>query len=128
VFWRYPFSEPRRDSEIGLGYPDLVSTRAKWREHVRAWRASGQSAAEYCRRAGLNPHTLSWWAWKLGRDDKSAPPDRAVKPPTFVELAAIELPSSSRFELEVASVVVRVPFDFQDDALRRLLDTLEARQ
>jgi len=105
-----------------------VSTREKWREHVRAWRASGQSAAEYCGRAGLNPHTLSWWAWKLRSDDKPTRPVRAPEAATFVELTALELPSRGRFEIEVGSVVVRVPVDFEDNALRRILDTLEARR
>lgn len=104
-----------------------VSARAKWREHVRAWRSSGESAVDYCARAGLNPRTLSWWAWKLKSDRQSASP--AAKPSataTFVELASVELPSG--FELEVGAVLVRVPSDFESGALSRLLDTLEARR
>jgi hypothetical protein len=53
----------------------------------------------------------------------------AAKPSTattFVELAPVELPS--HFELELGSVLVRVPSDFESDALGRLLDTLEARR
>lgn len=106
-----------------------MSTREKWRDHVRAWRTSGQSAADYCERAGLNPSTLSWWAWKLGSEAKSKPArSPAPTSASFVELAPVELPSDGRFELELASMVVRVPFDFEPDALRRLLDIVEARQ
>jgi hypothetical protein len=105
-----------------------VSNRTRWREHVRAWRASGESAANYCDHAGLNPRTLSWWAWKLGAEAKSAPPAPARQTATFVELAPIELSRSHGFEIEVGSVVVRVPADFETDALRRLLDALETRR
>jgi hypothetical protein len=105
-----------------------MSNRTRWRERVRAWRASGESAADYCDRAGLNPRTLNWWASKLEAEAKSPVPAPARAAATFVELAPIELPRSRGFELEVASVVVRVPTDFEGDALRRLLDALEARQ
>ncbi len=103
-----------------------MSTRARWREHVRAWRSSGDTAADYSGRAGLNPRTLSWWAWKLGPEAK---PAVTTEPKTsFVEFAPLELASSGSFELELGSVVVRVPFEFEADALERLLDTLEARR
>ena len=31
------------------------------RHHVRAWRASGLSRADYCRRHALNPHAFNRW-------------------------------------------------------------------
>jgi hypothetical protein len=105
-----------------------VSAREKWREHVRAWRASGKSAADYCDRAAINPHTLSWWAWKLGSEMKPARPAPARNATTFVELAPLEFPACDKFEIEVGSVLVHVPSNFDGDALRRLLDTLEARR
>ena len=105
-----------------------MSARAKWREHVRAWRASGETAVDYCDRAGLNPRTLRWWAWKLGSEVKSTTPAPTGEAATFVELAPVELATGSGFELEVGSVLVRVPSDFEGPALGRLLDTLEARR
>jgi hypothetical protein len=107
-----------------------VSAREKWCEHVRAWRASGDTAAVYCERAGVNPRTLVWWASKL-RNEK-APPDqgspRAPARENFVEVTSLEAAHVASFELEVASILVRVPFDVDAPALRRLLDMLEARR
>ena len=105
-----------------------MSARAKWREHVRAWRASGETAAVFCDRAGLNPRTLSWWAWKLGNETTPAVAEsRLPTRATFIELAPLEL-AVGNFELEVGSVIVRVPIDFDAAALGRLLDVLEARR
>ncbi|NJN64459.1 MAG: hypothetical protein HC882_05985 [Acidobacteria bacterium] len=104
-----------------------MSTRAKWRDHVHAWRASGQTAASYGRRNHLNPRTLSWWAWKLAADGESEQGEDHRTRPSFVELAPLEL-ASGHFELEVTSLVIRVPFDFDALALGRLLDLLEARR
>ena len=97
-----------------------------WRNHVRAWRASGETAASYCESAGLNPRTLSWWAWKLGKDaESSTTPARTA---TFIELEPVELSKSAGFELELDALTIRVPLDFEPDALCRLLDVLEARR
>ena len=106
-----------------------MSAQAKWSEHVRAWRASGETAAVYCERAGLNRGTLAWWASKL-RNEK--PPSNVGAPrsparTSFVEVTPLAVHAGS-FELELASVIVRVPVDFDAPALRRLLDTLEARR
>ena len=35
---------------------------AYWRVHVEAWRASGQSRADYCTAHGLSRKTFGWWA------------------------------------------------------------------
>lgn len=42
----------------------------RWRAHVKAWRASGGSQAEYCRRQGLTPAYFSWWKHELARRDE----------------------------------------------------------
>ncbi len=40
-----------------------------WRGHVGAWRGSGLSQAEYCRRQNLAAADLSWWKHELLRRD-----------------------------------------------------------
>ncbi len=37
------------------------ASRPSWREHVRAWRASGLARAAYCERHGLNPRAFQQW-------------------------------------------------------------------
>lgn len=105
-----------------------MSARAKWSEHIRAWRASGETAAVYCERAGLNRRTLAWWASKLQREQpRSKGASLTPVRTSFVEVTPAAVHAGS-FELEVASVIVRVPVDFDAPALDRLLDALEARR
>ena len=42
-----------------------VEREAYWREHVGAWRASGESQKTYCDRQGLKNHSLSYWHLRL---------------------------------------------------------------
>ena len=113
---------------------------------VRAWKASGLSRREYAVKAGVNPQTLGWYAWRLEADGertdeprpsrrRSRAPKAAPKVPT-VELApglpVVELtsmvPTHHGMELEVAGITVRLPADFDAATLTRLLDVLEARR
>ena len=105
-----------------------MSTRAKWRAHIQAWRASGETAATYCGRANLNASMLQWWAWKLGSDTFTPDDEVESRLPTFVELAPMQLPADQAFELEIDSILVRVPVNYDAANLSRLLDTLEARR
>lgn len=38
-----------------------------WRKHLRAWRGSGLSQTEYCRRHGVTAADFSWWKCELAR-------------------------------------------------------------
>lgn len=39
----------------------LENRRRCWREHVRKWKESGLTQAEYCRRNGINRRGLFYW-------------------------------------------------------------------
>jgi len=43
-----------------------------WLARVLAWRASGQSAVEFCEEAGLSVSALRAWSSRLGREGKVA--------------------------------------------------------
>ena len=45
----------------------------QWWRHVKAWRESGMSQADYCRQQGLNPKTFSKWVRCEYPVDKTAP-------------------------------------------------------
>lgn len=53
-------------------------TTETWIERVSAWRASGERAEAFSRRAGYAASTLRWWASKLKRDLAAAPAVVAV--------------------------------------------------
>lgn len=122
--------------------------REVWTKRVERWRESGLTAKEYAAEVGINANTLSHWGWRLrgeeGRPKKRrrgpgnvaarvgwvevVTPDGAIRSPaTDVEVAPAARPGGW-FELVVGrGRVIRVPTDFDRDALDRLLAVVEAR-
>jgi hypothetical protein len=94
--------------------------REVWRERVAHWRASGLTAREFAARHGFSANTLSWWRWQLGR---AVPVREEEKAAAIVEVVAT--PVDGRLELVVGDRRIRVPVNFDEDTLRRLLSVLE---
>lgn len=63
------------------------TTRAVWKKRVERWERSGQSAARFAARLGVNQYTLKWWRWALAaaRSQGAATPV-AIDATQFVEL------------------------------------------
>jgi len=102
-------------------------SRAEWRARVERWKSSGLSAAAFAAKTGCSAKSLSWWSWKLGREDQAPPvaESRALVP--FVEVSAVTA-EQCRLEVEVAGATIRVPPEFDAVTLSRLIATLEARR
>ena len=102
------------------------STRAEREKHVRAWRASRQSARAYAARVRINPNTLLGWSWQLKRQaDAESLTARRID---FAELPGLTASRSClAIELELGGVTLRVPDGFDPATLRGILDVLEAR-
>jgi hypothetical protein len=106
-----------------------ANTRAevRWRALIREQESSGESVWAFAQRRGLSAATLYWWRSRLRR--------RSARPGVRLQLAPVTIvPSESRprpstassFDLELASGRrLRVPADFDANALRRLVATLE---
>jgi transposase-like protein len=114
---------------------------------VERWKESGLTAKEFSAEMGVNPSTLTFWSWKLrnerGRKEaqgaKASNLRRGVRRAAagvgrsegrFVEVTA-EVVGSSSPVLEVvlgSGVHVRVPEDFQEATLTRVLRAVEAAQ
>jgi len=105
------------------------TSREKRLDQVRRWQASGLSAAEYGRRHGIPAGTLAWWRWKLRAEGVSLR-TRAQRRLPFVEItpAPPESPRPSRepLELELADVRLRIPADFDEPTLARVLGVLRS--
>ncbi len=100
---------------------------------MTAWRASGERAETFSRRAGYASSTLRWWASKLKRDLASAPTPVAApevrlarvirsEPATASSVAA----SSRAITLEVTHLGIRIAVQAGADraALAMVLDVL----
>lgn len=107
--------------------------RRIWSQRVAEWERSGLTAAAFAARSGdFRPQTLKFWKWKFGSEARKRPataPPRPRREVKFVEITAAGSTSPSRaaapFDLEVGRFHVRLAPDFDADALRTLIATLE---
>jgi len=109
----------------------MRTRRAEWAERVERWRRSGLTANRFAASIGVNPGTLSHWAWRLGREQQSRGGLGALLAaarPEFVEVVSASI-SDSRFELQLGNGRrLQIPASFEAAALERLLGVLEANR
>ena len=91
-------------------------SRWVWRERVKRWKASGESAREFSAREGVNDRTLRHWSWLLGHERASGAAEFVEVSPASVETFDVELRGGRR---------VRVPASFDAETLQRLIAVLE---
>jgi hypothetical protein len=71
--------------------------------------------------------SLKWWKWRLGAEARKRSKKAAMSPLTFVEMTTAM--QREPFEIVLAGGArVRVPLDFDETMLTRLLDVLERRR
>ena len=51
----------------------------EWAALVRAWKRSGETAAQFAESRALSPRTLAWWKWRLKQGDATAAVPSAVQ-------------------------------------------------
>jgi len=116
--------------------------REIWAKRVARWRESGLTAKEFAAEIGVKPQRLSYGSWQLGAGgDQSERRPAATRQgrAEWVEVvrgAGNHSPGASAnhggaggsFELILAGGrTLRVPADFDTEALGRLLAVLDAR-
>ena len=82
---------------------------------------------EFARRQKLSEVSLKWWKWRLGTATQRRAKQGALSPLTFVDMT----PAMQREPLEIVldrEARVRVPLDFDEATLARLLGVLERRR
>ena len=103
---------------------------ATWRERVRAWKASGRTAAEFADGQGLNANTLKWWAYHLARNAKKA---KASSEPAVQMVPVVRVQRKDRaprstgpsgIVLEIGDVRLRVDSGFDCALLREVIAAL----
>ncbi len=105
--------------QISVPESETRQKRKFWLTHIKAWKDSNLSQAEYCRRQGLKTHRLCYWVNK-----KSAKPDH---PLALVEIplpkmpvrsdAALKLTIDNHYQLEISD-------HFSPATLEQILHTL----
>jgi hypothetical protein len=112
--------------------------REEWAKRVERWRDSGLTTAEFAAELGINPKTLTYWAWTLKREasgkkrvwsTKKRPVAAGRATTAQMDPGFVELPrhgSTARFELEVRGRRLHIPSAFDAQQLRALLEVLES--
>ena len=99
-----------------------------WREQVAAWRESGLSRTDYCRREGVSASSLGHWVRRLAREQDSrdaAPIIVAVAPQQLASSLPDARPGRVSLRLHVGErFQVDIVEDFASPALRKLLEVL----
>lgn len=95
-----------------------------WREQVEAWRSSGLSQSEYCRRGGVNWYGFRYWKAKVDFERKGGTGSPKLVPlsqPTIVG-------RSGEVRIRVgAHYVVEVSAGFDGETLGQVIELLERR-
>jgi hypothetical protein len=68
---------------------------ALWRRRVKSWKQSGETAAQYSVRQGIDSRQLYWWSWWLRKKDasgESAAVREEAQPVGFLPVGLPRLP------------------------------------
>jgi hypothetical protein len=108
------------------------ATREEWAQRVARWEESGLTARAFAEEGGLSAQTLSYWKWKLKRDERARSEEPAASKRRtalasstkrmFVEVSAPAARPTGALEIVLRDdVTVRVPVGFDEDTLARVL-------
>jgi transposase len=106
-------------------------SRAEWAKRVVRWRDSGLTAKEFAAELGINPRSLVFWKWQLGKwgsaGGQTLGTKRRARQPKGLPMVELVTPAEAlRFELELpGGRRLTIPSAFDADALCRLLAVLE---
>jgi hypothetical protein len=103
-------------------HPTTYNNR-HWRVHLKAWRESGLSGAEYCRQHDLSYYAFTYWKKKAGR--RQSPVQFAPVPALRIaEAAGRQHTAGLKVELG-PDLKIEVHDDFSPATLSRLIETLK---
>src|SRR5262245_54586826 len=113
------------------------ASRAEWVKRVERWQDSGLTAKEFAAELAVSPNSLTFWKWKLRRERSTQDnATKVMKPvvkapePKFLQLVPTHSEAVGAAPLEVViggDIVVRVPRDFDEQTLTRVIRALGAR-
>ena len=104
--------------------------REFWRQHIHAWRRSGQRRDEYCHEHNLNLQTFNVWVGRLREEFRpSGSGSEGADTATFVpvevtsesEAATAYETSAPPIEIDAGGVTLRVAQDADTEVLTRVI-------
>ena len=90
----------------------LETLRHTWKQHLEAWKQSGQSQVAYCREHGLKPHQLTYWKGRFAQSQSSTKliPLRLPALPAEPSITvAVTLPDGVRLEVPAKQATELLP-------------------
>ncbi len=96
-----------------------------WLAHVEAWRQSGMSQTEYCRKNGINNHQFGYWKKKFTRKEKSAQCSAFVAIPIQHRTASNSDQSDSGVTVNISGITIQLTTRFSETAFRRVVTVLQ---
>jgi hypothetical protein len=105
------------DHTTNSGSPRGGELRRQWQQHLKAWRASGETQVAYCRAHGLSRYAFQYWKQNLGKEGSNG----------FVELSRCATPQpGSVVEILIEDPVrIRVPHGATPEQLRTVLQAVK---
>jgi transposase len=99
------------------GSPRGAELKRQWQQHLKAWRASGESQVAYCRAHGLSRYAFQYWKQNVAEEGSNG----------FVELSQSATPQpGSVVEILIGDPVrVRVPQGVSAEQLRTVLQAVK---
>ena len=96
-----------------------AETARRWRDRLARWRKSGHSISEFCRRENLSPPSFFQWKKRLASESGVGAKSQHVGTPAFIPVEVVSKPaSSSRVEIQLGDVLLRVPSNMDEQSLR----------
>jgi hypothetical protein len=115
-------------SDPQIPSPPVTERERFWATLIAERAASDLSLREFAAKKGVVASTLAWWGSEIKRR-KARRAGRTLDAPSIplVPVTLQEVRAETTFEVALpGGAVVRVPADFDDDSLRRLVTVLEA--
>lgn len=94
------------------------TSKKAWRRVIAAQERSGLTVREFAEAQGINATTLYWWRSRLRRETRLVPVE-------VVEQGGPQVGQEGRrFEVQLDGAVLRVPANFDEAELRRIVRAL----
>ena len=105
------------------------ANRRYWQAHVKAWRKSGYSRAEYCRVNNLSYDALTYWQERTKSSVSGKTTNSVIVPVARIPARQLYVQTSADPEMTVHvrdRFKIEVGENFSSSLLIRLINTLEA--